>query len=143
MAAGNTVIQSGNVTRDPELRFLDNGTPVAQFSLAVSHRFKRGDEWVEEPNFFDVTVWNALAENVAESVRKGQRVVVSGRLTWRSWEDKDGNPRSKVEIVADDVGVSLVFGTAEYTKREKNSNSGNSSTRSNDPGPGLPDEEPF
>ena len=106
----NTVTIAGNLTRDPELRFLDGGAATAGFGIAVSRRWfdKTKNDWNEVTSFFDVVCWRTLADNVAETLKKGDRVIVTGRLEQRSWE-KDGEKRSKVEIVADEVASSLKF----------------------------------
>ena len=106
----NTVTIAGNLTRDPELRFLDGGAATAGFGIAVSRRWfdKTKNDWTEVTSFFDVVAWRTLADNVAETLKKGDRVVVTGRLEQRSWE-KDGEKRSKVEIVADEIASSLKF----------------------------------
>lgn len=106
----------GGVTRDPELRFLPNGTPVLQLGVAVNHSRKVNNEWVDEPNFFDVTAFGSLAENVAESIEKGQRVIVVAKATYRQWEDKEGNKRSKVEFKAEYIGPDLTRATAQVTR---------------------------
>jgi len=117
----NNVSVVGNATRDPELRFTPSGQAIATFGIAVnrSWRNKQSNEWEEAVSFFDVTCWAQMAENVAESVTKGTRVLVSGRLEQRSWETNDGEKRSKVEIVADEIGPSLRFATAGVTKNER------------------------
>jgi len=115
MAFDNTVTVVGNVTRDPELRFTSGGAAVASFGLAWNRKTQDGEESV---SFFDVTCWRQLAENVSESITKGSRVVVYGRLDQRSWENQDGDRRSKVEIIADDVAPSLKWATASLTKNE-------------------------
>ena len=115
MGFDNTVTVVGNVTRDPELRFAQSGTAIAQFGLAWNRR--RGDQ-EDEVSFFDVTCFRQLAENVAESLKKGARVVVYGTLQQRSWETAQGDRRSKVEILADDVAPSLTWATAVVTKNE-------------------------
>ncbi|MDH5519934.1 MAG: single-stranded DNA-binding protein [Acidimicrobiia bacterium] len=109
MAIDNTVTITGNATREPELRFTPSGQAVANFGVAVNRRWqnRQTQEWEEAVSFFDVTCWASLAENVAESVAKGTRITVAGRLDQRSWETQEGDKRSKVEIVADDVAVSL------------------------------------
>lgn len=99
----NTTTVVGNVTRDPELRFSPSGAPTCSFGLAFNRRWKDGDEWQEAVSFFDIVCWRDLAENVAASLHKGTRVVVTGRLEQRSWENSDGESRSKVEIVADEI----------------------------------------
>jgi len=125
MANGNTVTVVGNVTRDPELRFTSSGQAVATFGLAVNRRWQnRNNEWEESTSFFDVTCWAQMAENVAESVPKGARVVVTGRLDQRSWETQDGDKRSKVEIVADEIGPSLRWATAQVVKNERREGGG-------------------
>ncbi len=115
MGFNNTVTVVGNVTRDPELRFTPNGAAVTSFGLAWNRKGQNDEEIV---SFFDVTCWSGLAENVAESISKGDRVVVYGRLDQRSWESQEGERRSKVEIVADDVSPSLRWATVEITRNE-------------------------
>jgi single-strand DNA-binding protein len=125
MANGNSVTVVGNVTRDPELRFTSSGQAVASFGLAVNRRWQnRNNEWEESTSFFDVTCWAQMAENVAESVPKGARVVVTGRLDQRSWETQEGDKRSKVEIVADEIGPSLRWATAQVVKNERREGGG-------------------
>ena len=121
MAPGNSVTVVGNVTRDPELRFTPSGQAVATFGLAVNRRWqnRQTNEWEEQVSFFDVTCWPQMAENVAESITKGSRVVVTGRLEQRSWETQDGDKRSKVEIVADEIGPSLRWATAQVVRNER------------------------
>ncbi|MYB04643.1 MAG: single-stranded DNA-binding protein [Acidimicrobiaceae bacterium] len=116
MGFDNTVTVVGNVTRDPELRFAQSGMAIAQFGLAWNRR--RQDQ-EDEVSFFDVTCFRQLAENVAESLKKGARVVVYGTLQQRSWENDQGDRRSKVEILADDVAPSLRWATAAVTKNER------------------------
>ncbi len=154
MALGNTVNIVGNATRDPELRFTPSGQAVASFGVAVNRRWqnRQTQEWEEAVSFFDVTCWGQLAENVAESVQKGTRVVVDGRLDQRSWETEQGDKRSKVEIVADEVAPSLRWATASITKNERREGGdggfgggggGGSRPVPNEPPPGYDDEEPF
>ncbi len=147
MAMDNTVTVTGNATREPELRFTPSGQAVANFGLAVNRRWqnRKTQEWEEAVSFFDVTVWSQLAENAAETVAKGTRVTVTGRLDQRSWETQDGDKRSKVEIVADDVAVSLRWATAEINRNERAEGgrpAGNSSPQQSVPAYN-PDEEPF
>lgn len=108
---------TGNITSDPELKFINTGAAVVNFNVAESYK-GRGDNAKEETYFWPVVVWNHLAENVANSIHKGQRVVVEGRLVQRSWETSEGERRTKTEILADSVGVELRFGTAQYTRSE-------------------------
>jgi single-strand DNA-binding protein len=101
----NRVVLTGNLTRDPELRHLSSGTAVCSLRLAVNTRRKDGQsgEWVDKPNFFDITVWGAQGENVAQYCAKGRPIAVDGRLEWREFTDKDGNKRQAVDIIADSV----------------------------------------
>jgi single-strand DNA-binding protein len=107
MAASNInrVIITGNLTRDPELRSLQSGTQVCKLRVAVNSRRKdQSGEWVDKPNYFDVTVWGAQGENCATYLSKGRPVAIDGRLDWREWEAQDGSgKRQAVEIVADTV----------------------------------------
>ena len=155
MAMDNTVTITGNATREPELRFTPAGQPVASFGVAVNRRWqnKQTQEWEESTSFIDVTCWADLAENVAESVDRGSRITVTGRLDQRSWETQEGDKRSKVEIVADDVAISLKWATAEVKKntRSGDSNSGsknqsngkNQGKSQSDNPPYDSNEEPF
>jgi len=111
----------GNVTRDPEMRYTPSGVAKATFGVAVSRRWQNRTthEWEEQTSFFNVVCWREMAENVCESIGKGARVVVNGRLEQRSWETESGDKRSVVEIVADDVGPSLRWATAEVKRNER------------------------
>ena len=119
--ADNSVTVIGNITRDPELRFTNSGRPQVSFGLAVNRRYQQNGEWVEQTSFFNVVAWAQLAENVSESLAKGARVIVNGRLEQRSWETQDGEKRSVIEIVADEVGPSLRWATAKIEKNERSS----------------------
>ena len=107
MAASNVnvVVITGNLTRDPELRHLGSGTAVCDMRVAVNSRRKdQSGNWVDKPNYFDVTVWGAQGENCANYLAKGRPVAVEGRLDWREWEAKDGSgKRQKVSIIANSV----------------------------------------
>lgn len=104
MASVNRVVLVGNLTRDPELRYLPSGTPVCNVGIAVNSRRKDADgQWVEEANFFDIAVFGKQAENCSQYLAKGSQVAVDGRLRSRSWETNEGQKRSKVEVVADSV----------------------------------------
>jgi single-strand DNA-binding protein len=110
----NQLVLVGNLTDAPELRFTPQGTAVAGFRLAVTPRLRDGDGWRDgETSFFRVNVWRDLAEHVAESLSKGDRAVVVGRLKLRSWETPEGEKRSVTEVEADEVGVSLKFAPAK------------------------------
>lgn len=119
MASINRVVLVGNLTRDPELRQTPNGKSVCTLGLAVNERYKNdAGEWVEKPNFFDIVVWGAQAENCERYLSKGRQVAVDGRLSFRSWEAQDGSKRSKVEVVAGTVqflGSRQDAGAAEST----------------------------
>lgn len=142
--AGNDAVATivGNMTREPKLEFTASGQAVCSIGVAVSNRKKEGDEWVDGPGqFFDVTIWGQMGENVAESLPKGARVIVKARLDFRQWEDQEGNKRSKVSFVADSVGPDLKWATCEVFKterREPGTQSGGSSKADYDP-----DEKPF
>jgi single-strand DNA-binding protein len=117
----NATTLSGNLTRDPEIRYSKDGQASATFGLAVNRRWQaRGsDTWEEATSFFDVVCWRELAENVALSLVKGTRVIVSGRLEQHSWATDTGDRRSRVEVTADEVGPSLRFATAEVSRAER------------------------
>ena len=157
MSNGNHVSIVGNLTRDPELRFTPTGQATAGFGVAVNRRWqnRQTQEWEEATSFFDVVCWGQLAENAAQSLSKGARVLVSGRLDQRSWETAEHERRSKIEITADEVAPSLRWATATITKNERrapetvgaNSSSGGGMSRpvANEP-PGeyhAYEEEPF
>lgn len=145
MSADNNITVVGNTTRDPELRFTPSGAAVANFGVAVNRRWhnKHTNEWDEQVSFFDVVAWRDLAENVTETVTKGTRVVVVGRLEQRSWETDTGDKRSKVEIVADDVAPSLRWATATVKRNERrDEGGGNRSSQRAEPVYAA-DEEPF
>ncbi len=99
MVSFNKVVLAGNLTRDPELRFTNNGIPVAGFGLAVN----RVKSKTEEADFFDVTAWRELGETITNYKKKGDPILVEGRLQFRTWEAQDGTKRSKVDIVAENV----------------------------------------
>jgi single-strand DNA-binding protein len=119
--ADNSVTLVGNVTRDPELRYTAGGAAKVAFGLAVNRRWqnRQTQEWEEQVSFFNVVAWREMAENVAESIAKGSRVVVTGRLEQRSWETENGEKRTVVEVNADDIGPSLRWATAQITRNER------------------------
>ncbi len=149
MAFDNTVTVVGNITRDPELRFTPAGTAVASFGLAWNNRYtnRQTGQQEEKVSFFDVTCWSQLAENVSESLTKGTRVIVYGRLDQRSWETQEGDKRSKVELIADEVAPSLKWSTAQVTKNERRGGDDTGGSPARGSGDGAPqfnpDEEPF
>jgi len=100
----NVVVITGNLTRDPELRHTNGGTAVCELRVAVNSRRKdQSGNWVDKPNYFDVTVWGAQGENCANYLSKGRPVAIEGRLDWREWEAKDGGKRQAVQIIANTV----------------------------------------
>jgi single-strand DNA-binding protein len=101
----NRVVLTGNLTSDPELRSLPSGTSVCKLRVACNTRRKDGPtgEWVDKPNYFDVTVWGAQGENCARYLSKGRPVAIDGRLEWREWESEGGGKRQAVDIIADAV----------------------------------------
>jgi single-strand DNA-binding protein len=130
----------GNLTDDPDLRFTPNGAAVANFRLAVTPRVKDGDSWKDgETSFFRVNVWRDLAENAKESLTKGTRVVVLGRLKARSWETPEGERRSVVEVEAEEVAPSLRWATATVTRTGRKAGTGNGPSK----GGQFNDEPPF
>jgi single-strand DNA-binding protein len=118
----NNVTIIGNLTADPELRFTASGVAMVNLSVADSRRYQdRNGEWQEETSFFRGTCWRDLAENVAESLTKGARVIISGRLKQRTWETNEGEKRNVVEIDIQEIGPSLRWATATVTKTPRNS----------------------
>jgi single-strand DNA-binding protein len=100
----NVVVVTGNLTRDPELRNTPNGTALCKLRVAVNSRRKNeSGDWVDKPNYFDVTVWGAQGENCATYLSKGRPVAIEGRLDWREWETQEGGKRQAVEIIANSV----------------------------------------
>ena len=127
MAQDNQVVVVGNLTRDPELRYTPNGAALVKFGVAVSRRVKDDatGQWKDaDTSFFNVTAWRTLAENVAETLTQGSRVVVVGRLRTNSWETQEGEKRSSVEIEAEEVGPSLKWATAKIEKQGRGAGQG-------------------
>lgn len=126
--AGETVITViGNLTNDPELRFTPSGAAVASFTVASTPRTldRESGQWKDgDPLFLRCSVWRQYAENVAESLTKGMQVVVQGRLKQRSYETREGEKRTVVELDVDDVGPTLRFATAKITKSQRGSGGG-------------------
>jgi single-strand DNA-binding protein len=147
--SGNSITIVGNITRDPELRFTPSGQANARLGVAVNRRWqdRNSGEWQEATSFFDVICWRELAENVSESLKRGTRVIVTGRLEQRTWE-QEGNKRSVVEIIADEVAPSLRWATAKVEKTERRSGGdqggggGGSGFGRSAPAAGQPAEQP-
>ncbi len=124
----STVTVIGNLVEDPELRYTQSGTPMASIRVASNRRYRdRNDEWQEQTSFFGGTIWRELAENVAESLHKGDRVIVTGSLEQRTWEGQDGQKRSVVELRIDEIGPSLRWASAQVNKTARSGSSGGGS----------------
>src|SRR5450756_1292276 len=121
MSSTTTTTISGNLTRDPEIRYTRDGQATTSLGVAVNRRWQNRDskEWEEATSFFDVVCWRELAENTALSLTKGMRVVVTGRLEQRSWETEEGDRRFKVELVADEIGAAMRYATVDIHKVER------------------------
>ncbi|HLL66568.1 MAG TPA: single-stranded DNA-binding protein [Micromonosporaceae bacterium] len=127
MAGDTTITVIGNLTDDPELRFTPSGAAVAKFRVASTPRFmdKASNEWKDgDPLFLACTVWRQAAENVAESLQRGSRVIVSGRLRQRSYETREGEKRTVIELEVDEIGPSLRYATAKVQKMSRSSGGG-------------------
>jgi single-strand DNA-binding protein len=124
--ADNSVTLVGNLTRDPELRFTQTGFPRALFGIAVNRiRTDRNtNERIEETSFFNVVCLGQMAENASQSLAKGSRVIVTGRLEQRSYETQQGEKRSVVEVIADEIGPSLRWATAQIDRNERRGGDG-------------------
>ena len=151
--ADNTITLIGNVTRDPELRFTPGGQAKAEFGLAVNRTWtdRNTNERKEQVSFFNVVCWGQLGENAASSLMKGSRAIVTGRLEQRSYETQTGDKRERIEIVADEVGPSLRWATAQVERNDRRGGDGGGGSFSSDRGgrggassaPAFEDEEPF
>jgi single-strand DNA-binding protein len=127
MAGDTTITVIGNLTDDPELRFTPSGAAVAKFRVASTPRFmdRTSGEWKDgEPLFLACTVWRQAAEHVAESLQRGARVIVSGRLRQRSYETREGEKRTVIELEVDEVGPSLRYATAKVQKMSRSGGGG-------------------
>ena len=121
----NSVTLVGNLVEDPELRFTASGVAMARVRLAVSRRYRdRNEEWQEETSFFGGTCWREVAENISESLSKGDRVFVTGRLEQRNWETNEGEKRSVIEVRIDEIGPSLRWATAQVTRTPRTGGGG-------------------
>jgi len=152
MALGNQVTLVGNLTDDPELRYTPTGVPVATFTVAINRRQRDPvtNEWKDgETSFIRCNVWRQQAENAAESLTKGTRAVVVGRLRQRSWETQEGQKRSVTEVEVENVGPSLEWATANITKTPRSESGGDAtaafaaSTASTGNGAPADEEPPF
>ena len=145
----NSITVVGNVTRDPELKFLNSGQASIRLSVAVSRRWmnKQTNDWEERVSYFEVQAYGQLAENVANSVTRGARVLVTGRLEQRSWDTPEGEKRSAIEINADEIASSLRYATTVITKNPRAEGSNFQPRAAAPAAAGTPnyafDEEPF
>ena len=122
--ADNSITLVGNLTRDPELRFTTGGRGVASFGIAVSRRYQVNGEWQEQTSYFNIVAWGQLGENSAATLTKGMRVVVSGRLEQREYQNREGEKRTAIEINADEVGPSLRWATASIERNPRTDGNG-------------------
>jgi len=149
MANETLITLIGNTTNDPELRFVPSGAAVATFTVASTPKMfdKRTNEWKDQETLFmRCNVWREQAESVAESITKGMRVVVTGRLTSRSWDDKDGTKRTVMELEVDEIGPSLRYATAKVQRTQRNNNSGGFGSQPSQPsgfGPSTAQQDPW
>lgn len=149
MASENSVTLVGNITRDPELRYTTGGRGVASFGLAVNRRYQQNGEWQEQTSFFNITAWGDLGENSAASLTKGARIIVTGRLQQRDYETREGEKRTIVEVIADDLGPSLRWAQAQVERISRDSagggagGGGGGGGAASAPDPVYGDEEPF
>ena len=147
----NSVTLIGNLTRDPELRYTTGGRAVASFGLAVNRRYMTNGEWQEQVSFFNVTAWGDLGENIAATLNKGNRAIVFGRLEQREFETREGDKRSIVEVVAEEVGPGLRWAQAQIERTERSDGGGRGGGGAGGDGGGsrpapdpiYGDEEPF
>lgn len=125
MAGEINLVVVGTLTGDPEMRFLPSGKAVANFTVAQNPRVRDGDGWKDgDPTFLRCNAWEGMAENIVESLHKGDRVIVQGGMYSRAWEDKEGNKRSSLEVRVEAVGPDLRYATAAVTKIRRDSTGG-------------------
>lgn len=143
MAQDNHVTLAGNITKDPELRYTTGGRAVASFGLAVNRRWQQNGEWKEDVGFYNVVAWGDLGENISASLTKGNRAIVTGRLEQRSYETREGEKRTIIEVTADDIGPSLRWAQAQVERIARDDSPARSSGAAG-PDPVYGDEEePF
>ena len=150
--ADNSITLVGNLPRDPEIRFTATGRAVASFSMGVGRRYQVNGEWQEQTSWFNVTAWGQLGENAAATLVKGSRVVVTGRLEQREYTSREGEKRTAIDVVADDIGPSLRWATATVVRTPKQEGQGggaatnrpaNSGSNPGNEAPPFDGEEPF
>jgi single-strand DNA-binding protein len=152
MSGETTITVIGNLTSDPELRFTPSGSAVANFTIASTPRTfdRQSNEWKDgETLFLRASVWREAAENVAESLTKGTRVIVSGRLKSRSYETKEGEKRTVIELEVDEIGPSLRYANAKVNRTQRSNQGGQGAGgfgnqgSSNQPGQSFPQDDPW
>jgi len=126
--ADNSITLVGNLTRDPEIRFTATGRAVASFGIAVGRRYQVNGEWQEQISYFNVTAWGQLGENAAATFTKGTRVVVTGRLEQREYTSREGEKRTAIDVIADELGPSLRWATATVVRTPKQDGQGGGAT---------------
>ena len=144
--ADNTVTLVGNLTRDPELRFTTGGRGVASFGLAVSRRYQQNGEWQEQTSYFNIVAWGQMGENAAATLSKGTRVVVTGRLEQREYTTREGDKRTAIDVIADELGPSLRWATAQVERTARKEGGAKKTGGGTNPGndaPPFEGEEPF
>lgn len=120
MAIDNHADFAGNLTRDPELKFTKGGQAVVNLGVAINESYKdKNDEWQSSASFVDVAAWGQLAENAAATLKQGDRVVVRGKIKQQTWETDEGDKRSKIEFVADEIAVSLKWATVDGIEKNE------------------------
>lgn len=142
MASFNQVVLVGNVTRDIEVKYLQSGTAVAEFAIAVNDRVKKGEQWIDECSFFDVVFFGRTAEVAGEYLSKGSSLLVSGRLKQETWE-KDGQKRSKVKVIGDRLQMLGGKRRDEHDQRDERESFNQSGPPSRTPPPPSGDDIPF
>lgn len=115
--ASNTITVVGNLTRDPELRYTQSGKATVTVGIAVNRRYQVNGEWQEQTSYMNVVAWDQLAENIAASLTKGARILVTGRLDIREYEAREGGKRTAVDIVADEIGPTLRWATVTIERQ--------------------------
>ena len=125
--ADNSITLVGNLTRDPEIRFTATGRAVASFGIAVGRRYQVNGEWQEQTSYFNITAWGQLGENAAATFTKGTRVVVTGRLEQREYTSREGEKRTAIDVIADELGPSLRWATATVVRTPKQDGQGGGS----------------
>lgn len=139
----NTLTVVGNLTGEPELRYTASGTAMLTGSIADNRRYQVNGEWQEETSYINFVAWRELAENAASTLTKGMRLIVTGRLQQRDWQDKEGNKRTSYDLVVDEIAPSLRWASALVTKSVKSDGSSKPATPAPAAAADYPEEDPF